>query len=114
MSQFGLWENASTHCAFPLVPRLVCAQQNIQIMGKCANDLCFRFVVFLTEEVPDEVVLEDLCCHGQKMLVPDDFESLSTKFSVNSSNHSSKSCNRSLGACVVSCSSRVNSLKLFS
>ena len=46
------------------------------------------------------------------MSLPEDVDLGSTKFSVNSLNHLSKSCNRLLDAKVVSCSSGVNSLML--
>ena len=61
---------------------------------------------WLVEDL-DVVVLEDLCCHCQKMLIL-----VPPSFFVNSSNHSGKSCNRFLHARVVSCSSGVNSLML--
>ena len=48
---------------------------------------CASPLVLWMGEVPDEVVLEDLCCHFQKIF---------TVFSVDSFNHSSKSHNPSL------------------
>ena len=36
-------------------------------LGKCVNKLCFHFGVWLVEDM-DEVVLENVCSHCQKML----------------------------------------------
>ena len=69
--------------------------------GQCVNKLCFPFDP-----------LAGRGCGlggsvGSLMLLPEDVDLVCTILSVNSSNHSGKSCNRFLDARVVSCSSRV-------
>ena len=61
-------------CKLPLQLSYTCKSHTLGL-GESGFIHCASPVVPFMEEVPDEVVLEDLCCHVQKMsiLVPKDF-----------------------------------------